>query len=66
MKIEAPSRTTFFGESSLRYWLDNDVSHYHTERDHQGEDNVIPFPVPATGSVSRASRSARAGDSGAF
>ena len=36
-----------FGEASLRQVLSNYVSHFHTERNHQGKDNVILFPAPA-------------------
>ena len=35
------------GEASLRHALSNYVSHFHTERNHQGKDNVILFPAPA-------------------
>ena len=35
-----------FGEPSLCHVLDEYVEHYHTERPHQGIDNVIPFPAP--------------------
>jgi hypothetical protein len=39
----------FFGEQSLailRHCLETCASHYHTERNHHGKDNVIPFQVP--------------------
>ena len=36
-----------FCEASLRQVLSNYVSHFHTERNHQGKDNVILFPAPA-------------------
>jgi hypothetical protein len=32
-----------FGEASLRQVLSNCVSHFHTERNHQGKENVILF-----------------------
>ena len=34
-----------FGEASLRPVLSHYVSHFHTERNHQGKDNVIFFPA---------------------
>jgi putative transposase len=46
VKDEALSRMILFGENSLRHVLDEYVEHYHTERPHQGKDNVIPFPGP--------------------
>ena len=33
-----------FGESSLRYVVNEYVEHYHKERCHQGLGNVIPLP----------------------
>jgi len=36
-----------FGEASLCQALSNYVSHFHTERNHQGKGNVILFPEPA-------------------
>jgi len=47
VKTELLSRMILFGERSLRHCLDSYVSHYHTERNHQGKDNVILFPVAA-------------------
>ena len=35
------------GQRSLRPALCDYVSHFHAERNHQGEDNVILFPEPA-------------------
>jgi hypothetical protein len=35
------------GQTSLRQVLSNYASHFHTERNHQGKDNVILFPAPA-------------------
>jgi hypothetical protein len=35
-----------FGEASLRKVLSNYVLHFHSERNHQGKGNVIPFPKP--------------------
>lgn len=33
-----------FGEASLRVVLSNYVAHFHGERNHQGQGNVILFP----------------------
>ena len=33
-----------FGESSLQHVIREYLAHYHAERNHQGIDNVIPFP----------------------
>jgi transposase InsO family protein len=50
VKDEALSRLILFGEASLRHALHEYVEHYHHERNHQGKDNVLLFPVvsPAT------------------
>jgi putative transposase len=45
VKDEALSRLILFGEASLRYALHEYVEHYHHERNHQGKDNVLLFPV---------------------
>ena len=47
VKEEGLSKMILFGEASLRQVLSNYVSHFHTERNHQGKDNVILFPEPA-------------------
>jgi len=47
VKEECLSKMIWFGEASLRQVLSNYVSHFHTERNHQGKDNVILFPLPA-------------------
>ena len=44
VKSEMLSRMVFFGEEGLRRALTEYVDHYHEERNHQGLDNVIPFP----------------------
>jgi hypothetical protein len=36
-----------FGERALRRVLDEYVTHYHHERNHQGLDNRIPEPTDA-------------------
>ena len=39
----------FMGEASLRYVLHQYLSHYHTERHHQGLDNHLIAPEVAVG-----------------
>ena len=41
------SKLILFGEASLRLVLSNYARHYHEERNHQGKDNMIPFPAAA-------------------
>ena len=45
VKEECLSRLILFGEASLRHALHEYVEHYHRERNHQGKDNVLLFPV---------------------
>jgi hypothetical protein len=47
VKEECLSKMILFGEVSLRQVLSNYVSHFHTERNHQGKENVILFPETA-------------------
>ena len=51
-KSECTEKMIFFGEKSLRYALKNWLEHYHSERNHQGLDNQIPFPDDSVGKVS--------------
>ena len=44
VKDECLSKLILFGEGSLRRALNEYVSHFHRERNHQGKDNVILFP----------------------
>jgi len=44
VKSECVSKLLLFGERSLNNALREYCIHYHTERNHQGLDNVIPFP----------------------
>jgi putative transposase len=44
---ECLSRLILFGAPSLRHALSQYVAHFHTERNHQGKNNVILFPAPA-------------------
>jgi transposase InsO family protein len=53
IKEEALSRMILFGEHSLRHTLTEYVTHYHTERSHQGKDNVVLFPGPRRGEESK-------------
>ncbi len=46
VKDECLSKLILFGEASLRRALKEYVVHYHTERNHQGKDNVLLFPGP--------------------
>lgn len=48
IKEECLSKLILFGESSLRRVVSEFVAHYHQERNHQGKDNVLLFPVSAT------------------
>ena len=45
VKEECLSKLILFGESSLRRALQQYVAHYHEERNHQGKQNSILFPV---------------------
>jgi transposase InsO family protein len=47
VKDELLSRLILFGEGSLRHVLHEYVEHYHHERNHQGKDNVLLFPLPS-------------------
>jgi transposase InsO family protein len=44
VKDEALSKLVLFGEEGLRRALDEFMSHYHEERNHQGVGNVLLFP----------------------
>src|SRR5262245_1525016 len=44
VKEECLSKVILFGERSLRRALSEYVEHYHTERNHQGSENVLLFP----------------------
>ena len=46
VKEERLSELILFGEGSLRRILSDYVEHFHGERNHQGKENVILFPVP--------------------
>jgi putative transposase len=46
IKSECLDRMIFVGEDSLRRAVREYVTHYHTERNHQGLGNSIIAPVP--------------------
>ena len=45
VKSECLSKLIFFGERSLRHALDQYILHHRHERNHQGMDNLILFPL---------------------
>lgn len=45
VKEECLSKLILFGERSLRHSLEQYVVHHQHERNHQGKDNVVLFPV---------------------
>ena len=52
-KEECLSKLILFGEASLRRALTAFMDHYHQERNHQGKDNLLLFPVPSLEASSR-------------
>ena len=42
---EECSRLILFGEKSFQRVVSNYLEHYHQERNHQGKDNLLLFPV---------------------
>ena len=49
IKEECLSKLILFGENSLRRVVSDFLEHYHQERNHQGKDNLLLFPVAAPG-----------------
>ena len=45
VKDDCLSKLILFGEVSLKRALREYLAHYHAERNHQGKDNVLLFPV---------------------
>jgi hypothetical protein len=45
VKEECLSQMILFGEASLRHALTQHVEHFHHERNHQGQGNVLIFPT---------------------
>ena len=43
---ECLAKLILLGEGSLRRALRHYQAHYHEERNHQGKDNVLLFPLP--------------------
>jgi hypothetical protein len=46
VKEECLEKLILLGEGSLRRALRHYEAHYHQERNHQGKDNVLLFPLP--------------------
>ncbi len=44
VKEECLNQLILFGEKPLEHVLENYIAHHQQERNHQGLDNVIPFP----------------------
>ena len=53
IKSESINKMLIFGESHLRYVVNEYVEHYHKERPHQGIGNNIidPLPQPKDGKI---------------
>jgi hypothetical protein len=49
VKEECLSKLILFGEVSLRRALTEFIERFHSERNHQGKDNVLLFPRHAVG-----------------
>jgi transposase InsO family protein len=49
IKEEALGRMICIGEGSLRYGIHQYLTHYHSERNHQGLDNQLIAPEPGVG-----------------
>src|SRR5215831_3170619 len=47
IKEECLSKLILFGEHSLRRVVSDFLEHYHQQRNHQGKDNLLLFPVSA-------------------
>jgi putative transposase len=45
VKDECLSKLILFGEKSLRRAIREDLTHFHTERNHQGKGNILLLPV---------------------
>jgi transposase InsO family protein len=52
VKVEVLDKQVLFGKKALQYTLNEYVSHFHQERNHQGLNNTIPFPASELGNVS--------------
>jgi putative transposase len=62
IKQECLRHIIALGERHLRIVVGEFIAHYHTERNHQGLGNLIPFPSAASPAVGgRVRRRARLG-----
>ena len=61
IKESCLERLILFGESSLRAAVQNFVTHYHSERNHQGLSNRLIFPDAAVGTAGVIQRRERLG-----
>ena len=52
VKVEILDRQVLFGKKALQYTLNEYISHFHQERNHQGLNNTIPFPAEKVGNCS--------------
>jgi hypothetical protein len=59
IKEECLSKLILFGEKSLQRVVLNFLEHYHQERNHQGKDNLLLFPVSVPEAGSRGAISCR-------
>ena len=59
IKEECLSKLILFGEKSLQRVVSNFLEHYHQERNHQGKDNLLLFPVSVPEACSRGAISCR-------
>jgi len=50
---ECLSKLILFGEKSLQGVVSNYLKHYHHERNHQGKDHLLLFPVAVAEASSR-------------
>jgi len=53
VREECLCRIVPFGEEGLRRALKEFVAHYHEERNHQGKDNVLLFPLAERAALSK-------------
>jgi len=53
IKSECLNKMLIFGESHLRYVINEYIQHYHHERPHQGLNNnfIAPLPMPDNGKI---------------
>src|SRR6516165_1945833 len=56
VKEECLAKLILLSEGALRCALRHYEAHYHEERNHQGKDNVLLFPLPTQASVENRKR----------